>query len=142
MRNLGYNLTEQDLQKVLKEIDKDNSGSIEFNEFVELMERTITDQGTQDELLRAFKLFDKDGSGKISISELGQVMENLGQHFTLYFLAHRPWLHAFLGEKLSPNDLQDMIEEADLDGDGEINFQGSFSSMYFFYMVRDWLSLW
>ena len=83
MRNLGYNLTEQDLQKVLKEIDKDNSGSIEFNEFVELM-GGITDQGTQDELLREFKLFDKDGSGKISISELGQVMQNLGQHFTLF----------------------------------------------------------
>lgn len=84
MRNLGRNPTEKDLQQILKEIDKDNSGSIEFNEFVELMERTITDQGTQDELLRAFKLFDKDGSGKISISELGQVMENLGQHFILF----------------------------------------------------------
>ena len=43
----------------------------------------------------------------------------------------------FLGERLSPEELQAMIKEADLDGDGEINFQGSFSSMYFFYMVRD-----
>jgi len=78
MRAVGRNPTEQDLQKILKEIDKDNSGSIEFDEFVELMERTFTDQGTPDELLQAFNLFDKDGSGKINISELGQVMESLG----------------------------------------------------------------
>lgn len=89
MRNLGRNPTDQELQQILKEIDIDHNGSIDFNEFVELMERTITDQGNPDELLHAFKLFDKDGSGKISILELGQVMESLGQHFTLFFFSHR-----------------------------------------------------
>jgi calmodulin len=78
MRAVGRNPTEQDLQKILKEIDKDNSGSIEFDEFVELMERTFTDQETPDELLQAFNLFDKDGNGNIDLSELGQVMESLG----------------------------------------------------------------
>ena len=75
MRAVGRNPTEKDLQEILKEIDKDNSGSIEFDEFVELMERTFTQP---DELLEAFSIFDKDGSGKISLSELGQVMESLG----------------------------------------------------------------
>jgi calmodulin len=78
MRAVGRNPTEQDLQDILKDIDKDNSGSIEFDEFVELMERTFTDQGTPDEFLQAFNVFDKDGSGNISLSELGQVMESLG----------------------------------------------------------------
>ncbi|KIM43684.1 hypothetical protein M413DRAFT_443591 [Hebeloma cylindrosporum] len=103
MRAVGHNQTEQDLEDILKEIDKDNSGAVEFDEFVELMGRTFTDQGTADELYQAFSLFDKDGSGNISLSELGQVMENLG-------------------EKLSPEELQLMIKEADLDGDNEISF--------------------
>lgn len=103
MRAVGHNPTEQDLEDILKEIDKDNSGAVEFDEFVELMGRTFTDQGTADELYQAFSLFDKDGSGNISLSELGQVMENLG-------------------EKLSPEELQLMIQEADLDGDNEISF--------------------
>ena len=75
MRAVGRNPTEQDLQQIVKEIDKDNSGSIDFDEFVELMERTFT---APDELLQAFNLFDKDGSGNINLSELGQVMESLG----------------------------------------------------------------
>ena len=78
MRAVGRNPTEQDLQQILKEIDKNNSGSIEFDEFVELMERTFTGQGSPDELLQAFNMFDKDGSGNINISELGQIMESLG----------------------------------------------------------------
>ena len=78
MRALGRNPTEQDLQHILKEIDKDNNGTIEFEEFVELMERTFKDQGAQDELLQAFNLFDKDGNGKISLSELRLVMSSIG----------------------------------------------------------------
>ena len=49
------------------------------------------------ELRDAFNLFDIDGDGKITTEELGTVMKSLG---------------------LSPtdNDLQDMIDEADIDG--------------------------
>lgn len=59
----------------------------------------------QIESLRcAFELFDTDGSGAISSSELGAVMRKLG---------HEP----------TQDELNDVINEHDADGSGQIEFQ-------------------
>ena len=60
---------------------------------------------TEDELRSAFKVFDIDGNGQISSSELRHVMTNLG-------------------EKLSDSEIDDMIREADVNCDGQINYEG------------------
>ena len=57
------------------------------------------------EITDAFKIFDKNGDGFINAQELRQVMTNLGEHLT---------------EK----ELEDMMKEADTDGDGLINYNG------------------
>ena len=54
-------------------------------------------------------MFDCDGNGLISREELRKVMKNIG-------------------ENLSEQDLTDMIEEADKNGDGMIDFE-EFSSI-------------
>ncbi len=46
-------------------------------------------------------MFDKDSNGFISASELRHVMSNLG-------------------EKLTDRDIQEMLREADIDGDGQV----------------------
>ncbi len=51
------------------------------------------------------KVFDKDGNGFISAAELRHVMTNLG-------------------EKLTDEEVDEMIKEADLDGDGMVNYEG------------------
>ena len=53
----------------------------------------------------AFDLFDKDGSGYISSSELKSAMNNFD-------------------ENLTDAEIEEMIREADIDGDGEISFEG------------------
>lgn len=50
-------------------------------------------------------MFDRDNDGFISPFELRHVMINLG-------------------EKLSEEEVVEMIREADLDGDGKVNFTG------------------
>lgn len=55
------------------------------------------------EFKEAFRLFDKDGSGTISTKELGIVMKSLG-------------------ESKSDAELEQIIAEVDVDGNGEIDF--------------------
>lgn len=99
MRNLGQTPTEESLRQMISEVDADGNGTIDFAEFLTLMARKMKTKDSEAEILEAFKVFDKDGSGKISATELRQVMINLG-------------------EKLSDEEVAEMIREADENGDG------------------------
>jgi len=104
MRSLGQNPTEAELQDMIHEVDKDNSGTIDFTEFLSMMARKMKDTDTEEEIREAFKVFDKDGNGFISAAELRHVMTTLG-------------------EKLTDEEVDEMIKEADVDGDGQINYE-------------------
>lgn len=108
MRSLGQNPTEEALRQMIKEVDADDSGTIDFAEFLTLMARKMKTQDSEAEIQEAFKVFDTDNSGKISATELRQVMEKLG-------------------EKLSDQEVEDMIREADINGDG-VSYSTSFNN--------------
>lgn len=111
MRNLGQNPTEQALVQMIDEVDADGSGTIDFAEFLTLMARKMKTKDAESEILQAFKVFDKDGSGKISADELRQVMANLG-------------------EPLSEEEVDEMINEADTNGDGVCVMLAHISNFY------------
>jgi calmodulin len=97
---------------MINEVDADGNGTIDFPEFLTLMARKMKDSDTEEELIEAFKVFDRDGNGLISAAELRHVMTNLGEKLTdeevnLYFYIK----------------VDEMIREADIDGDGHINYE-------------------
>jgi len=79
-----------------------SDAAIDFPEFLSLMSRKMRDTDTEEELIEAFKIFDRDGNGFISAAELRHVMTNLG-------------------EKLTDEEIDEMIREADIDGEVQMS---------------------
>lgn len=77
------------------------------------MARKMKDTDSEEEIREAFRVFDKDGNGFISAAELRHVMTNLG-------------------EKLTDEEVDEMIREADIDGDGQVNYEGEFKDLALF----------
>lgn len=67
-----------------------------------MMTAKMGEKDSKEEILKAFRLFDDDDTGKITFRNLKRVAKELGENMT-------------------DEELQEMIDEADRDGDGEIN---------------------
>merc|ERR1712109_384575 len=79
-RELGKNPSETDLEALVKEVDADGDGEIDFKEFLTMMAES--ENSETDEIKTAFAIFDKDGNGYISKDELKAVMVSLGERVT------------------------------------------------------------
>ena len=109
--------------QLMEEIDSDNSGKVEFKEFVRVMAKKAESAKIaekQKEFEDAFRvniwldmfhippcarqLFDRDGSGQISPAELRYVLTGAGSM------------------RLTEEEVTEMIAEVDEDQDGKINF--------------------
>merc|ERR1711959_637678 len=95
MRALGFEPNKDDIKK-------DGNGTIEFDEFLAMMTAKMGERDSREEIIKAFRLFDDDETGKISFKNLKRVARELG-------------------ETMTDEELQEMVDEADRDGDGEIN---------------------
>ena len=101
MRALGFEPKREEIKKLISEVDKDGSGVIDFPEFLDMMTQKMAERDPRDEMLKAFRLFDDDETGRISFKNLKRVAKELGENMT-------------------DDEIQEMIDEADRDGDGEI----------------------
>ncbi|CAE7939334.1 unnamed protein product [Symbiodinium sp. KB8] len=102
LRALGFEVKKEDVRRMLADIGKDPSQPIDFNEFCEMMKGRMPDKNSRVEIDKVFALFDEDETGKISFRNLKRIAQELG-------------------ESLTDEELQEMIEEADRDGDGLIS---------------------
>ncbi|ANZ75178.1 Calmodulin [Komagataella phaffii CBS 7435] len=104
MRSLGQTPTESELNDLIREIDSNTDGSIDFPEFLTMMARKMRDSDSQAEIFEAFRVFDKDGDGKIDKGELKHVLTSIG-------------------EKLTEEEVDEMLREADTNNDGVIDIK-------------------
>ena len=80
------------------------TGKLDFSEFLSVFTK-YQHIDEEQELQKAFQVFDTDADGFISIDELKAVLKNLG-------------------ESLTEEEIQEMITEADTDGDGKVCYAG------------------
>jgi calcium-dependent protein kinase len=95
---------EDDVEQIYKNIDMDNNGYIEYEEFVRAA--VSKERFINENVLRfAFRYFDKDGSGEITFDEIEDVFK---QSITDKAKVHE--------------SLKQIIQEVDTNGDGIISF--------------------
>jgi len=82
------------------------AGTIDFGMFLTIMTRKMKDTDSEEEIREACLVFDKDGTGSISSADLRHVMTNLV-------------------EKLTDEEVDEMMRQVDVDGDGQVNIEGS-----------------
>ena len=64
MKSLGLQATQLELTQMMTEADEDGSGSIEFDEFLNMMKRKMKEnENSIEDVKAAFKVFDQNGDG-------------------------------------------------------------------------------
>jgi len=104
LRALGFEPRKEEVKAMIASAEGPNksTGLIDFNEFLELLLVKMSEKDTKEDAMRAFRQFDMDHQGRISFANLQAVARELG-------------------ETMTNEEIEEMIEEADLDKDGYIN---------------------
>ncbi|XP_030374994.1 calmodulin [Scaptodrosophila lebanonensis] len=103
MKAVAHVPTDLEQTEILTDFDPDNTGELTLSDFLAIMSRRYRDMTPEDEVILAFKVFDKEGNGYISESEFRHIMTNLG-------------------DKMSEDDVEEIIRDADSDTEGNINY--------------------
>jgi len=106
METLRLKPTEEELDAMMKEVDSDGSGDIDFHEFVAVMSRRVQADYTPEQLKAAFKVFETDSVAKGFVST--EVLEHA--------------LTTYGSDKLSPEEAAELLATVDPENTGRINY--------------------
>ncbi|XDV13429.1 hypothetical protein PO909_001831 [Leuciscus waleckii] len=116
MRTMGYMPTEMELIELSQNINMNLGGSVDFQDFVDLMTPKLLAETSGmiglKELKDAFREFDIDGDGSITKEELKHAMLKL------------------LGETTNNREIEAVVREVDNNGDGNVDFEGKIDSYF------------
>eukprot|EP00745_Piridium_sociabile_P041893 TRINITY_DN83508_c0_g1_i1.p1 TRINITY_DN83508_c0_g1~~TRINITY_DN83508_c0_g1_i1.p1 ORF type:complete len:170 (+),score=58.42 TRINITY_DN83508_c0_g1_i1:69-512(+) len=103
IRSIGRAPTESQLKTLITEFENRGKRTLALQEVTAILSKYEFAPETSDNLREAFRIFDKEGNGMVNAVELRHVLTNLG-------------------EKLSDEEVDEMIREADITGDGQVNY--------------------
>ena len=82
----------------------DKSNLITFEKFLDIYEKLINNQDSEEDIINELKKLDKNGSGNITVNELKNLLANYG-------------------DDLTKEEIDDVIQEANADKSGNINIE-------------------
>ncbi|XP_058028616.1 parvalbumin-like EF-hand-containing protein [Ahaetulla prasina] len=109
---MGASLTDKELDMLPSEMR--HHASFNYIKFLEYMQQFLTSDERETQLRKAFKLLDKDDSGFIEWNEIKYILATVPSNMPIV--------------PLSDEEAEAVIQAADADGDGRIDFQ-EFSDM-------------
>merc|ERR1712072_1519245 len=101
MTALGFDTRNQTVIQMINDLDTDGSGEIEFPEFLKMMTTNPGDKDSKSEIEKIFNLFDLKKSGYITYADFMRVCGEIG-------------------EDISENDVQDIIDNSDIHSDQKV----------------------
>ena len=104
LRICGAAPGQQELQAIIKNLEDNKKEFISFNIFLKLLEKFLIKQDSEEDLINEFMKIDKVGDGTISESDLRKLMSNYDN-------------------PLNSQEIEDIIQEANVDENGYINIQ-------------------
>lgn len=115
--NLGFSGQNKFVYQILAELDEDDSGGIDFPEFIRLATAKISQKDSRVEINKVFNSFDVNRiviitltQGKITVVQLKRVARDLG-------------------EEMTDDELEAMFSKADLDDDGFVTADDFYNIM-------------
>ena len=103
LRVCGASPSQQELEMAIQSAG-DKSNLITFEKFLDIYEKLINNQDSEEDIINELKKLDKNGSGNITVNELKNLLANYG-------------------DDLTKEEIDDIIQEANADKSGNINIE-------------------
>ena len=100
-KSLGFDEKHEAVMEMLKEIDTNGDGELDFNEFFTLLTAKMSTETPKEEIEKVFKCFDKDRTGEITPENLKEIAK-------------------LMGDELSLEVCSNVIKQSDRNGDGAL----------------------
>merc|ERR1719158_1495545 len=82
MKALGMQAKADDIARIMGEVDIDHSGTIDKDEFMEIVRPILGGRDPHAEVRKCFEYFDLQEAGAITRKDLIQIMDELGEEVT------------------------------------------------------------
>ena len=103
LRVCGASPSQQELEMAIQS-SGDQSNLITFEKFIDIYEKLINNQDSEEDIINELKKLDKNGSGTITVNDLRNLLANYG-------------------DVLTKEEIDDVIQEANADKSGNINIE-------------------